>query len=99
MSHKNPLTDSYQDEVLMRHGLSKEIAELISRLTTIPLVRDGSEMNMHALPQGSPCSPILSNMVCINLDRRLSGLARRFRVDYTRYADDMTFSSDHSVYA
>ena len=93
------ISSSRITKVLMRHGLSKEIAELISRLTTIPLVRDGSEINMHALPQGSPCSPILSNMVCIDLDRRLSGLARRFRVDYTRYADDMTFSSNHHVYS
>lgn len=65
----------------------------------LPLVRDGSEINMHSLPQGSLCSPILSNMVCIDIDRRLSGLARRFRVDYTRYADDMTFSSNRHVYS
>ena len=50
------------------------------------------------LPQGSPASPILTNIVCINLDRRLSGLARRFKVNYTRYADDITFSSMHNVY-
>lgn len=50
------------------------------------------------LPQGSPASPILTNIVCINLDRRLSGLARRFNVNYTRYADDITFSSMHNVY-
>lgn len=50
------------------------------------------------LPQGSPASPILTNIVCINLDRRLSGLARRFKVNYTRYADDITFSSMYNVY-
>lgn len=50
------------------------------------------------LPQGSPASPILTNIVCINLDRRLSGLARRFKLNYTRYADDITFSSMHNVY-
>ena len=80
-------------------GLSHEIAELISRLATIPTLKEGSDISIHALPQGSPCSPILSNMVCIDLDRRLSGLARRFRVDYTRYADDMTFSSNRHVYS
>lgn len=42
---------------------------------------------------------ILSNMVCVDLDRRLSGLAKRFGVDYTRYADDMTFSSNRHVYS
>ena len=50
------------------------------------------------LPQGSPASPVLTNIVCLNLDRKLSGLARRFNVNYTRYADDITFSSMHNVY-
>ena len=84
---------------LTRHGLILDVAELISRLATIPTVKEGSDISIHALPQGSPCSPILSNMVCVDLDRRLSGLAKQFRVDYTRYADDMTFSSNHNVYS
>ena len=46
------------------------------------------------LPQGSPASPALSNLVCAGLDCRLSGAAKRHGFDYTRYADDMTFSSD-----
>ncbi len=50
------------------------------------------------LPQGAPTSPILSNIICEQLDRRLTGLAKRFGLHYTRYADDMTFSSMHNVY-
>lgn len=50
------------------------------------------------LPQGAPTSPIITNMICDNLDRRLAGLAKRFGLIYSRYADDITFSSMHNVY-
>ena len=50
------------------------------------------------LPQGAATSPILTNAVCDNLDRRMLGVARHFGLHYSRYADDMTFSSMHNVY-
>lgn len=50
------------------------------------------------LPQGAPTSPILSNVICQNLDRRLNGIAKRFGAAYTRYADDITFSSFKNVF-
>ena len=53
---------------------------------------------IYILPQGAPTSPIITNMICDKLDRRLGGLARRFGLRYTRYADDITFSSMHNVY-
>lgn len=46
------------------------------------------------LPQGAPTSPMLANLVCRTLDERLLAVAERADVRYTRYADDMTFSSD-----
>ena len=51
-----------------------------------------------ALPQGSPCSPILTNIVCRNLDNKLHKLAQKFHVRYSRYADDITFSCNRSVF-
>jgi len=50
------------------------------------------------LPQGAPTSPTLSNIICERLDIRLSGAAKRFGLKYSRYADDITFSSMHNVY-
>lgn len=45
------------------------------------------------LPQGAPTSPILSNMVCAQLDSQIKSLAKQFYCTYTRYADDLTFST------
>lgn len=50
------------------------------------------------LPQGAATSPLLTNAICDTLDRRMRGVAKRFGLHYSRYADDMTFSSMHNVY-
>jgi len=48
----------------------------------------------HQLPQGSPCSPVISNMIGHMLDIRMSALANKAKCIYTRYADDLTFSTN-----
>ena len=50
------------------------------------------------LPQGAPTSPVLTNIICERLDYLLTGVAKRFGLRYSRYADDITFSSMHNVY-
>ncbi len=82
-------------------SLNKELASVIAGLCCMQdpkgtLDKKGKVIGV--LPQGSPCSPILTNMVCRNLDRKLLGLAKRFNLSYTRYADDITFSSDYNVF-
>ncbi|WP_108700714.1 retron Ec67 family RNA-directed DNA polymerase/endonuclease [Phytobacter sp. SCO41] len=46
------------------------------------------------LPQGSPCSPVITNLICRVLDFRLSRLAVAYGCSYSRYADDITFSTN-----
>ena len=76
------------------YNINKEIANVIAGLCCMKTV-DGK----YVLPQGAPTSPILTNMICERLDRRLSGLAKRFGLSYSRYADDITFSSMQYVYS
>jgi len=64
------------------YELQHETASVIAHLATFNGV----------LPQGSPCSPVISNMICKALDHQLSALARKYNAAYTRYADDITFS-------
>jgi RNA-directed DNA polymerase len=56
------------------------------------------KVKRNVLPQGAPTSPVITNMVCQRLDHLLSGVAKRFGLTYSRYADDITFSSMHNVY-
>lgn len=46
------------------------------------------------LPQGAPTSPIISNFICYKMDKDIIKLAEKQQITYTRYADDITFSSD-----
>lgn len=45
------------------------------------------------LPQGAPTSPAITNSLCRKMDTRIEGLAKKYNFQYTRYADDMTFST------
>ena len=70
------------------YGYTNYVSYILSRLCTYN----------DYLPQGAPTSPIISNIICFKLDKRLSGLARKFNASYTRYADDITFSSNYSIF-
>jgi RNA-directed DNA polymerase len=63
-------------------GFTKPLIQLVGGLCTC----------RGKLPTGSPTSPILSNLVCLDLDMKLQSIARAYDAVYTRYADDLTFS-------
>lgn len=51
------------------------------------------------LPAGAPSSPILTNFIMLGLDKQLADLSRQNKITYSRYADDLTFSSDFFISA
>ena len=51
-----------------------------------------------ALPQGSPTSPALSNIVMRRFDDQIGRWCNQRQITYTRYCDDMTFSADRPLY-
>lgn len=75
-------------------NLPREVANVVAGLCC----NTKADGNKSVLPQGAATSPLLTNAICDKLDRRMRGVANRFGLHYSRYADDMTFSSMHNVY-
>jgi RNA-directed DNA polymerase len=65
--------------------------EQIATLFTLLLTNKGF------LPIGSPSSPVISNFICISLDNDLLNYAIKNQLTFTRYADDLTFSSNQLI--
>lgn len=69
-------------------ALSESVAKVLAAIAC----HDGK------LPQGSPCSPVISNLIGQILDIRLAQLAHRYGCSYSRYADDLTFSTNERIF-
>ncbi len=73
--------------IFIYYGYTKELSFMFAKLCTYE----------NSLPQGSPASPYISNIVSLRLDKRLSLLAKKFEANYSRYADDITFSGSLGI--
>ncbi|WP_367366399.1 reverse transcriptase domain-containing protein [Leuconostoc pseudomesenteroides] len=49
------------------------------------------------LPQGSPASPVISNLIAENLDKKVLSLSKEYHFIYTRYVDDLVFSTNDTA--
>ena len=65
-------------------------------MCTHPFEVNGKEKIV--LPQGSPTSPTITNVLCYELDKHLFQLAKKYNAKYSRYADDITFSCDSNIF-
>ena len=68
--------------------LNKKVATVITQIAC----------HQNILPQGSPCSPVISNIIAHLLDVRLNELAEANGCTYTRYVDDLTFSTNEHAF-
>jgi hypothetical protein len=78
---------SHVFQVFRGFGYSRPVAGVLTCLCT-----DYFE-NKHFAPQGAPTSPTIGNLYASHLDARLNGLWTKNGFSYSRYADDITFSS------
>lgn len=69
-------------------SLHKDVATLIAQIAC----------HKNSLPQGSPCSPVISNLIAHVLDIHLVRLASAVGCTYSRYADDLTFSTNKKTF-
>lgn len=65
-------------------SLNTELSTLIAKIAC----------HQDKLPQGSPCPPVITNLILVSLDRQLSNLCNSAGCTYTRYADDITTSTN-----
>jgi len=70
--------------IFINLGYSPQVSYCLAAICTLE----------NKLPQGAPTSPQISNIIAKRLDYRLDGFAKKFNLNYSRYADDLTFSGE-----
>lgn len=87
---------SYFDSISNNHinrlfinqlNCSPSVAHLLTRLSTYK----------YHLPQGSPCSPVLANLILNNFDLSMERYAKKGNAQYSRMGDDILLSANHRL--
>ncbi|MBL7136498.1 MAG: RNA-directed DNA polymerase [Candidatus Marinimicrobia bacterium] len=76
---------TYKDvyDMFINHSFSPDVSHILTLLTTYK----------GCLPQGTHTSPYLANLVFLPIDKRLLEFCKDKNIIYTRYVDDLSFSS------
>ena len=77
------ITNKQVHQTLVDNGFNWQVARIITKLTT----------HKGSLPQGSPTSPILANLVSVKLVNALQLLSEKHAITFTTFLDDLSFSS------
>lgn len=97
------ITAEMVEEEFIKMGYSKSAAKELTNICTFctEMVFWGDEEEYknlvsarRYLPHGAPSSPCLSNLVFQNVDLKILDLLKNKQIQYTRYADDLIFSSN-----
>lgn len=79
------ITDKQVYRLFCNIGYNDKVACVLANLCTYE----------NCLPQGAVTSPYIANLICYHMDARINGYCSRKDIVYTRYADDLTFSSSN----
>ncbi|MFX3625826.1 MAG: reverse transcriptase family protein [bacterium] len=77
------ISSKFVYETFVGLGFSTHFSHWLTKLTTWK----------YGLPQGAPTSTHMANLVFLNTDKELIKLCEKHNITYTRYIDDLTFSS------
>lgn len=78
------ITKEHVFRILEKNGVGRNLATAVSGIVTLNRV----------VPQGAPTSPVISNAVLYEFDKAMSKISVDKGLDYSRYADDITFSGE-----
>lgn len=81
----NTIKEKQVFQLFCKIGYNTDVSAVLANLCTYEGI----------LPQGAVTSPYIANLVTYHLDVRLNGLCSRKDIVYTRYADDLSFSSNN----